>query len=106
MALKKSKKDAQNTGMAFKEVLRECHHFLVWFCPNTPIWDLGHLPKGEADVDELHELSSPSQGSSAHDLILSHLSHLPCLYNHHPQVFSFKFPGNHYLSLLLPLLFT
>lgn len=93
MASKKSEeeKHAQNTGMAFKEVLKECHHFLAWFCPGATIWDLGHLPMGEADVDELHELSCPSkgQGSSTHDLILYHLPHLPSLYNQHPRVFFF-----------------
>lgn len=91
MATKKNEKEkhAQNTSMAFKEVLRECHHFLVRFCPSATIRDLGHLPMGEADVDELHQLSCPSkgQGSSTHDLILSHLPHLPCLHNQHPRVF-------------------
>lgn len=83
MAFKKSDKEkyTQNTSMAFKEVLRECHHFIVQFCPSAAIRDLGHPPLGEADVDELHELSSPSksQGSPTHDLILSPLPHLPCL---------------------------
>lgn len=69
MALKKSKKDVQNTGTAFEEVLRECHHFLVWFCPSAPIWDLGHLPMGEADVEELHDLS-PAQARAPLLMIL------------------------------------
>lgn len=75
MAFKKSGKEkhAQNTGVAFKEALRGCHHFLAQLCPSATIQDLGHLTMGEADVDELHELSCPSkgQGSSTHDLILS-----------------------------------